>query len=156
MLNIDKTPALMRNINIRKERHGDEVELGADINLEVNLPLSILEVLAVDQVDWKNTFWSKDGIPLVTGVTSIKFGREFENIRARIWFDGEEGDVTLRETKIKKISAAPQPGSRVMLTLQIQCAPSAEDVAMLTEAYLDDIHVALYADRVDIEDQHVA
>jgi len=127
------------SLNPRPENKGKtEKVLAYDIDLKLEANVGILEQLAVNEkVNYAEFFFNEKGEVRHTGIDKIVFNRDFEDQ----WLDIQLDVVTEQKEafgplKLKKFTAIPVFGHRVVLTFQAQTKPRDEELLFLNHALI--------------------
>lgn len=136
-INLEKSNAAITSVNQRAEKHGDEKKIAVDIDIRTEIDVEFLNQLAIgdDICEYGSLLYDEKGNVKTLGIKSITLDREYKDHTAIITLeDLQDSSVTLIEVKVKKFSAVPVYGKRVMLGLQIQCMPDDEQLVFLAHA----------------------
>lgn len=140
-MTLNSTDAKLKNVNLRLEKHGQEEKvLGTDINITAAVDADFLNSLAVgEDMDYKTFLFDEKGQVKASGIKAIAFDREYveHNVSIAVPSLHDDKFCELHDVKICKLSASPDFGNRVNLSLQVQCHPSEEQHAFLHEAWKD-------------------
>lgn len=149
MFQLEDHPSSISNLNVRRERHGDEHQLAVDVKFEAqagneildNLEKGLREALFRKPGKGEQQALPIDGNPLTAvkfpSLAPVSLSHEFTGYEVEI--DGElEGSdsVFLVDAKIKKITAAPLEGGSVTLTFTASAEVDADDVAELAQRFV--------------------
>lgn len=149
MLQLDNHSASVANLNVRKERHGDESQLAVDVKLETQASNEILDSL---DKGLREALFRKPGkgeqqaLPIDgNNLTAVKFPslepvkltHEYAGYEVEIDGDLEATEaIVLVDAKIKKLAIAPIEGGSVGLTFTVSAEADANDVADLADALI--------------------
>lgn len=151
-LKIEEVEMKISGVNLRSEKHGDEEVPATDINLEANMPLSILNQISVDEINWGDMLWKEDDEMKGHCITNINFHREYQDQELHVYVNEDE-PIKFSEVTIKRVKAEPVPGRRVILKLQAQVHPDKEQNGELSYALHEHVRVdILPSKQADIED----
>lgn len=150
MFHLDKNPAVLSNVNVRIERHGDERALAVDVTFVTSTSNTVLDHF--DKELRKSLFRkAKSGeqqqLPTIGGdhlteikipsLEPLKVGHEFKGFELQIDDELEATPpIVLVDVKLKKFVIAPKEGGSVELTFKASANVEPEEVAELTEALI--------------------
>jgi hypothetical protein len=123
---IPQSLARMNNLNVGREKHGEENALRIDLDLELEVAAEkvLPSLCAGDWEAFKYALWSPDEEQKVAEpmMSPLKFSNEFTDhkLSFQLHFDEDPRNVLVRDATIKKFVATPQQGGVVLLSLQAQ------------------------------------
>lgn len=135
MLKTDQQVALVSNVNLRSENHGEEKVTGCDINVSFDANSKILDLFSKDLR--KFTFEDGDEVRFpILGPLPVR--SEYPGYKVNIkWGDlADTIDMDLADVKVCKCKLDPKEGGTVGVALQMQCHPRKEaygDLALLLQ-----------------------
>lgn len=135
MLKTDQQVALVSNVNLRSENHGDEKVTGCDINVSFDSNSKILDLFSKDLR--KFAFADDDEIRFpILGPLPVK--SEYPGYKVNIkWGDlADSIDMDLADVKVCKCKLDVKEGGTVGVALQMQCRPRKEvygDLALILQ-----------------------
>lgn len=148
MLQLDKHDAVLANLNLRKENHGDEKKAAADLKFQLAAPNTLL-----DRIDkaLRPAFFRKpgkgeqqalpiDGNNLVALNLPLlgeqKIGTEYEAYEVEISsLLGHIEPLFFADAKVKKIAWLPIEGGSISMSLTVSVQIDEEDDAPLLAAW---------------------
>lgn len=146
MFQLEDHPAEVINLNVRREKHGDEHQLAVDVKFEAQAGNEILDSL---EKGLREALFRKpgkgeqqalpiDGNPLTAvkfpALAPVSLQHEFTGYEVEITGELEASEaVALVDAKIKKITAAPLEGGSVTLTFTASAEAEPDDLAVLAE-----------------------
>lgn len=141
-----KTNALLKDVNPRKENHGEDLVLAADLNLQVVMPSSTLIELTNIEAAWEYFCWdisTKEVRP--NGVDHFVLQSRFDAHVLLVTI----GDKTMvfDDVTLKKFKVNPIHGMRVELTFQAQIYPEKNQIAELVEAMMEQVKIKIDTPR---------
>ena len=170
------TRAMLTNVNVRRELHGDQNQLAVDLDFSADIPVSKLVGIKGTDFDveaYQRLMWKREGqaantepVPVTFTNSDMKFagGATKEQIVEISEPLGDETQVNslfrtttakVREVKITSL----KPSFVVTLKFQVQCEASGDTVKVLSEAYVDG-HVHLKIEpapqELDMDDDEAA
>jgi hypothetical protein len=138
---LQQTAAVISNVNNRIEKHGpDEKQVGFDIDIVTQVPIDVLNDLAVGaHIDYGGMLYDEDGVLKQSGITNLVFDRKYEEHRFKLAMDNisEECEI-FADVTIKKFSAQPDANKMAKLKFQVQCHPTDEALLFLRQAQIKD------------------
>ena len=142
MFKIDLKTAVLKNVNGRKEHHGEDLELACDLNIEVSSTNDVLDCFNLDGERIQAAFWTDDGAPRFPTIEPIKFNIDYAD--ARLSIRGSQEDLPLMvlvPCKTGKFIAIPGVGHMVTVKFRVQCNPSEDEIARLFELMQEDVAI---------------
>lgn len=172
MFELLKTQALVRDINLRAENHGDDIVLGCDISLKYSLSNKKLELLApgllrslyqrdskaasADQVDL-SLDESDDFLPHLRYplLGSIPWTYKGEGYTFELTQDGlfEHTPICISDCKVNSFNITAEEGGTIKLTLKVQGNPTEDDVGELSHFIKQEAIVSLIAPKAGDDPQ---
>ncbi|MCF6327572.1 MAG: hypothetical protein L3J21_09820 [Devosiaceae bacterium] len=138
---LEKSFSVITSVNQRLEKKGqNERDVGIDVDLDVTVPLAVLNYLAIGCViDYESMFYDPEGNVQPTGITKIVFDRKYEDHRVILRMDNiTQQCVVIPDVKLKKFSAEFNANYMAILHLQIQCHPTDEALLFIRQAQIKD------------------
>lgn len=134
-----KQSAVFKNLNLRKENHGDDEKiLACDINLELIVGADVLQKLAMNDeagIPWDALLWDEKGNLRPVMIESLEFNRVYEDHGVEINVGDVKKPILLSGVRLKRFSAKPIDARKIELNLQAQVTPKEETVAELSKAF---------------------
>jgi hypothetical protein len=144
MFEIDTGKAVLKNVNGRKEHHGEDLELACDLNIEVSSSSDILNCFNLDGERIQAAFWNDDGAPRFPTIEPIKFNVDFADARLGIRGSQEALPLmVLMPCKTSKFIATPKENGMVDVKFRVQCSPSEDEIARLFELMQEDVAISI-------------
>lgn len=141
-----KTNAILKDVNPRKENHGEDLVLAADLNLQVVMPGSILMQLTNLEAAWEFFCWDASTEEVrPNGVDHFVLQSRFDAHVLLVTINDKTmvfDDVTLKKFKVNPID-----GKRVELTFQAQIYPKKNQIAELVEAMMEQVKIKIDTPR---------
>lgn len=149
MFHLDKNPAVLSNINVRIERHGDERALAVDATFVTSTSNAVLDHFDKElrkALFRKPKAGEQQSLPTIgehlteikiPSLEPLKVSHEFKGFELQI--DGELDStqpIFLVDVKLKKFVIAAKEGGSVELTFKASANVDPEEVAELTEALI--------------------
>jgi hypothetical protein len=137
-----KSNAILKDVNPRKENHGDELKLAADLKLEVVLPFTVLHELTSTDVPWEFFCWDKSTEEVrPMGIDHFALDTKLDDHVIHLTIG--ENVITFDGVTLKKFRAKPIDGKRVELSFQAQIYPVKDHLAMLGEVLMEQVKVKI-------------
>lgn len=172
MFEVTKLPAVVSNINVRAENHGDESKLAVDISLIFTTSHAILKQL--DETLPASLYKRGDsGQPLLDGIsedaaTEIRFPQiekfpwDYKGAGYECLLDPDDlfegNDVALDECAVNSFVVEPQDGGTVKMKVRVQAHPSEPQVGRISGFMKQTVLVTLTPPQApaqgDIDDEH--
>lgn len=155
MLTLEIHPATLSNLNIRTEKHGDELQLAADLKLSMNVHgvvLNDLEPGLHESLFRKPGSGEQQDLIDPGMLTAVKFphldpislSHKFPGYELELSEDGEEQPAFFTDVEIKKISAKALEGGSAALTFTASVSIDPDDARELTDLLVrQDVFVTL-------------
>lgn len=161
LLEIQKTLTSIININFRKENHGKEEVLAADVKFTMTLPISLLHDLAVDQPPIPfSEFFYDDPVAVESstvegetysrkrelGIGGISLSTQLFSHELQIQSDGEHmPPIDFSDVKINNLSVAFEDNRQMKLTGRFQFEVPEDDelIGRLAEFIKSDAKVTI-------------
>ena len=143
---LKKVSAAITNLNQRKELHGDEVELGIDLNMKVEVKSEVLKPLVGNEDDITARLWDEKGSPRFVAIKDMEIECTLEDYTLVM------PGVKYKPVKIKKFKFKPRAGFMADLTFQIQLSSvEPDDVNALSKDYIkDSVKVTIETDQQEL------
>jgi len=158
-LSIKHLAAVLKNVNNRKESHGDERILAIDLDIEADVPREMIDQFSVDKVKLSTAFWDKDGKPKYPQLGMQAINVVYENHRIQITEQGMESKGLFADgfvysgCKVKKIKFDAKHNGIATLRLQAQMTPQSGEVPFLLDLEEERIVMNLEGMTPDMIDQ---
>ena len=137
-LHFEPTEAFVKNINLRREKHGEENKIAVDINLRAIVPPAILDslVYGLDK-SFESILFSGSEQKKTSGLNTINFDTQFSSYIVSFNYSMLDDGKALRFTNVKigKFSATAQNGGLAELCFQIQLNPASDELEWLVDGY---------------------
>jgi len=137
-LQFEPTEAFVKNINLRREKHGEENKIAVDINVRAIVRPAILDslVYGLDK-SFESILFSGSEQQKTSGLNTINFDTQFSSYIVSFNYSMLDDGEALRFTNVKigKFSATPQNGGLVELCFQIQLNPASDELEWLVDGY---------------------
>ena len=141
-----KTNAILKDVNPRKEHHGEELLLAADLKLQVVMPGSILTELTDAKAAWEFFCWDQSTEEVrPNGVDHFALEAHFDAHVLHVSIG--EKTMTFEDVRLKKFKVKPIDGKRVELTFQAQIYPQKNQVAELAEMMMEQVKIKIDTPR---------
>jgi len=136
-----KGPARAKNVNPRAELHGEEKELGIDVNIEAIVSIGVAaQLLFTDtkkaDAALKALMFEPDGA-INPAIKEISWHRKYEGYILDL--TGGRKPIPIRDATLCKFKTAAAGPDTVTLKFQIQFAPSKKAIADITDLILQDV-----------------
>lgn len=142
-LTLQQLVAEVKNVNPRKERHGENLVLAVDVDLKISCTAEILDQL---DLSLKNHVYGEHG-PLFPEIGSYSWKREFEN------HDLKLGKSSFKEVTLRKLKFTPETGESVGVELQATWYPNAKDVGPLADLIGEQVTISSEPRQRDLVDE---
>lgn len=142
-LKLDKTEVMLTNLNIRRERHGEEERVvGVDLNIAMDTTAVVLDKLQHNMpITYQKLLYDKEGNRRFTGFSAIKFETEFEKHIVKLNYSVDDAnEKEFQGVNLGKFNAEIKSGNLVELKFQLQLNPTDEQTHWLTDGY----HIELW------------
>ncbi|MDR6094935.1 hypothetical protein QE373_002232 [Stenotrophomonas sp. SORGH_AS321] len=167
MFNLAKNPAVITNVNVRIEKHGDERALAVDINVVTSTSNTALDHF--DKELRKSLFrkpvrGEQQSLPTIgdhlteikiPSLEPLKVGHQFKGFELQI--DGELENtqpIFLVDVALKKFVITPKEGGSVELKFKASANVDPDEVAELTEALIrENVVLSLTPGKTEEEQQ---
>ena len=141
-----KTSAILKNMNPRKENHGEDLVLATDLKLQVVMPGSIMDELTDTKAAWEFFCWDQSTEEVrPNGVDHFALSAQFDAHVLHVSIG--EKTMTFDDVTIKKFKAKPIDGKRVELTFQAQIYPQKNQLAELAEMIMEQVKIKIDTPR---------
>lgn len=141
-LQFEPIEVFVKNINLRREKHGEENKMAVDINLRATVPPAILDslVYGLDK-SFESILFSGSEHQKTSGLNTLQFDTQFSSYIIELNYSQLDQDRALRFTNVKlgKFSATPQNGGFVELCFQVQLNPQSDELEWLVDGYEHEI-----------------
>lgn len=145
-MKLDGKVATVTAVNPRKERHGENLVLAIDVDLDVSCDATVLEQF---DPSLEGFVFSEHG-PRYPEIKALAWGRVYE--KQALVMDGENfNGVTLRKIQLK-----PDAGKSVKVHVQATFYPEPEQVGWLSEQLQEQVVISTEPMQVDLVDQQKA
>ena len=129
MFKLESKNALLQNINLRPEQHGDEYEPALDVKFTCECGSDMAYFLLGGEKGGKPLdFW-------VGKYKDIRFHGLSGGIGSKAEFDDCDvkfKNVTMKNVKVNKFTFQPQNGGKVLVTLRVQLNPTDAQLTKLS------------------------
>ncbi len=138
MIHFEQANAILAHLNVRDEKHGEEIVVACDIKLKIDMPNKALEMLSPGLAlslykgeDAQNELFADGHLPHLRHPTmgSPKF--EFEPTKVELYFHRVTHDIKV-EGLVKKIAVDCKEGGTVTFTFTVACRPDSDDIGRLS------------------------
>ena len=137
-----KTNSILKDVNPRKENHGENLVLATDLKLLVVMPGSILTEITDTKAAWEFFCWDQSTEEVrPNGVDHFALEARFDDHVLNI-FIGDKA-MTFEGVTLKKFKAKPIDGKRVEMTFQAQIYPVKDQIAMLANVLMEQIKIKI-------------
>lgn len=129
---MEQQEVFCKNVNFRREKHGNEKKMAVDINMRAEVSPTLLNCLVYEmQQSFTDILFNGSDRQKRAGFADIKFDTQFQNyiivMNYNLLDDEGTQDKRFTEVKIGKFSASPAEGGLVDLEFQIQFNPTSDD-----------------------------
>lgn len=141
---LDELDAAVTNINLRREKHGDDRVIAVDLNVTVEVSPKVLDQLSANtEESFEKILYSDNGNLKQSTLDKLEFNTEFENHVVKLNSRALEDDYAKEfdDAKLVKFKAIPKNGHIISLTFQIQLHPSEDQIHWLTDGYSKEIWI---------------
>ena len=169
MIEIIKTQALVRDVNLRAEIHGDETVVATDISLEFSVSNQKLKLLdpgllaSLYKLGPNADSSSQESLDIEEGhlphlryphLTKFPWAYEGEGYEFQLINDSLHGDqvISIPDCKLKRITVELQDGGTIKLRCQVQGHPSTDVIGELCDYIKAKVPVSLIPPKVDEDD----
>ena len=143
---MNKTNAILKGVNPRKENHGDQLVLATDLSLQVVMPGSILTELTDTNAAWEFFCWDQSTEEVrPNGVDHFALEAHFD---AHVLYVSI-GDKTMAfdDATLKKFKVKPIDGKRIELMFQAQIYPQKNQLSELAEVMMEQVKIKIDVPR---------
>jgi len=130
------------NINLRREKHGDDRVVAVDISFALEASPEIIDQLLPNGNEtFEKMLYTDDGILKQSNLEEMKISAEFDKhvvVLNNTALDDEQAKE-FDDAKICKFKVSPRNGHVIDLNLQIQLHPSEEQIHWLTDGYVREL-----------------
>lgn len=153
-MNLESHKVTVRNVNFRKEVHGEDEIAACDINLEIKGNQDLLGVIGpqVDVKRWADVLWDDQGRLRLEHVKEIALEYEATGCRMALSKTPDKKGVEIDDVRVKKFRVIPAEGKALALRFQVQAYPARKDRAELVEWINDDIYASIINPQMDFDD----
>lgn len=158
-IKLERLQATLKNVNNRKESHGDERILAIDLDFIADVPRELIDQFAVDKVKLSTAFWDKDGKPKYPQLGNQCLSMQYDNHRIQVTENGTNTNEPFIDgfvfsgCKIKKVKFNANNNGVAELSFQAQMTPQSKDVPYLLDLVEETVLINLQAMTSDMIEQ---
>lgn len=140
-LKLEELDASITNVNLRREKHGDDRVVAVDLSIVLEVSPEVLDQLAMNGDEaFEKILYSENGNLKQSTLDQLAFSSEFEKHIVVINNSLDEKHAKeFDDAKLCKFKATPKNGHIIDLSFQIQLHPSDDQVHWLTDGYAREI-----------------
>jgi len=129
------------NVNLRREKHGDDRVVAIDVNFVLEVSPAILDQLSANTEEkFEKILYSENGNLKQSTLDGMNFNTEFDNHVVILNSSIDENYAKeFDDAKLCKFKASPRNGHIIDLSFQVQLHPSEEQIHWLTDGYVREL-----------------
>jgi len=156
-IEIDKTTAKIANVNIRKEKHGEDEKVACDLKLSFLTGCAFLDQLAAETIEmpYEKLLYDERGNKVALGISAISYSNQYEDHEIMLsQHIAEEENQCFSDVKINKIAVTIESNKSVGVSIRCQFYPEEDQLTWLAERMTHEIELTVVPPKQeDLADQ---